>query len=183
MTYALTWLPDVLRAAGLTVVEQPGWQTRGHGDMGTVRGVLCHDTASNLTTDDKADITLVTNGRPDLAGPLAQLVLGHTGTYYVICAGKAWHAGAGKWQGITTGNSSFIGIEAENPGKPDSVWPPQQYDAYAKGCAAILKHVGASSNMCAGHKEYALPPGRKSDPNFNMIAFRAAVDAHMRAMP
>lgn len=181
--YSLSWLPEVLRRAGLDVVEEPGWLGRGHGDMGTVRGVICHDTASNLTTDDKADINLVRDGRPDLAGPLAQLVLGHGGTYYVICAGRAWHAGKGSWQGVTTGNSSFVGIEAENPGRPDSIWPKAQYDAYARGCAAILRHVGAPAIMCAGHKEYALPHGRKSDPNFDMVAFRAAVDQQMRSMP
>jgi hypothetical protein len=41
MTYSLTWLPEVLRDAGLEVLEVAGWQTRGHGDMGKVQGVLC----------------------------------------------------------------------------------------------------------------------------------------------
>lgn len=38
MTYGLTWLPGVLRDARLEVLEHPGWQTRGHGDMGEIRG-------------------------------------------------------------------------------------------------------------------------------------------------
>ena len=29
--------------------------------------------------------------------------------------------------------------------------------------------------MCAGHKEYALPHGRKDDPNFDMVMFRKDV--------
>ncbi|WLA68065.1 hypothetical protein [Bradyrhizobium diazoefficiens] len=37
MTYSLTWLPGVLHDARLEVLEQPGWQTRGHGDMGEAR--------------------------------------------------------------------------------------------------------------------------------------------------
>jgi hypothetical protein len=38
MTFSLLWLPDVLRAAGLQVIEVPGWQNRGHGDEGEVLG-------------------------------------------------------------------------------------------------------------------------------------------------
>ena len=55
-------------------------------------------------------------GRSDLPGPLAQLGLGRDGTYYVIAAGKCNHAGAGSWKGVTSGNTDFIGIEAENTG-------------------------------------------------------------------
>ena len=43
-TFALTWLPEVLRGAGLKVAEQPGWTSRGHGEMGRVRGIICHHT-------------------------------------------------------------------------------------------------------------------------------------------
>lgn len=182
MTYSLTWLPDILRKAGLTVIEEPGWQTRGHGDMGPVKGVLCHHTAGSAH-GDMPSLEVITNGRPDLAGPLSQLGLGRSGTYYVVAAGKCWHAGAGAWQGITSGNSSFIGIEAENTGLPDDPWPKVQMDAYAKGCAAILKHVGAPSLMCVAHREYALPHGRKNDPSFSdMHAFREAVDEQMKAL-
>jgi N-acetyl-anhydromuramyl-L-alanine amidase AmpD len=122
---------------------------------------------------------LVTKGRPDLAGPLAQLHLARDGTFTVIAAGRANHAGAGSWRGITTGNSSFVGIEAENAGDGTDPWPDVQMDAYARGVAAILNHVGASSSMAVGHKEYALPPGRKIDPSFNMVAFRTKVQAYL----
>jgi hypothetical protein len=53
-------------------------------------------------------------------------------------------------------------------------------DAYKRGVAAILKKLGADASMCAGHKEYALPPGRKTDPDFDMGKFRADVDALMK---
>jgi hypothetical protein len=183
MTFSLTWLPAVLKAAGLKVVEQPGWQTRGHGDMGKVLGVLCHHTAGGLK-GNAPSLAIVTTGRPDLAGPLAQLALGRDGTFYIVAAGEAWHAGRGEWQGVTSGNSHFIGIEAENTGLAnDNPWPAVQLDAYARGCAAILKHVGAKPIMCAGHKEYALPKGRKPDPSFDMVAFRKKVAALMAGAP
>ena len=189
MAFSLTWLPEVLENAGLKVAEQPGWRTRGHGDMGTVRGVICHHTAGPKN-GNMPSLGIVTNGRADLAGPLAQLGLGRDGTYFVIAAGRASHAGPGTWQGVTSGNSSFIGIEAENTGLAnDNPWPDVQMDAYRRGVAAILKRVGAQPIMAAGHLEYAKPDGRKPDPSFSvgtrqqriqaMIQFRADVAAIM----
>jgi len=178
--YRLTWLPSVLNAAGLKVALVPGWDSRGHGDMGQVLGVICHHTAGPLKGNMPSLGTLV-DGRSDLAGPLAQLGLGRDGTWYVVAAGLCWHAGAGSWQGITTGNTNFIGIEAENTGLPnDSPWPEVQLYAYRRGVAAILAHAGRSALYCAGHYEYATPSGRKNDPDFDMKAFRVAVDAIMQ---
>lgn len=176
MTYALTWLPEVLEQAGLKVAGTPDWRSRGRAPMGTVKGVMCHHTATacpgNMPTLD-----LLIGGRPDLAGPLCQLGLGRDGTFYLVAAGRANHAGAGSWEGIVTGNSSFIGIEAENSGADADEWPPVQLDAYRRGVAAILAHIGAGANMCCGHGEYALPDGRKNDPSFDMPSFRAEVAA------
>ncbi len=178
MTFSLTWLADELLAAGLKVAEQPGWKTRGHGNVGTIKGVMCHHTAGPLR-GNMPSLGVITNGRPGLDGPLAQLGLGRDGTYYVVAAGRAYHAGAGSWQGITTGNSSFIGVEAENTGLANDPWPSVQVDAYERGVAAILKKIGANALMCCGHKEYALPPGRKTDPSFDMRPFRREVAAIM----
>lgn len=185
MAYSLTWLSEVLRVAGLRVVEQPGWQTRGHGDVGKTQFILCHHTAAKIGTPTKTTLDLITNGRTDLRGPLSQLFLSKDGTFYVVAAGLGYHAGAGNWQGITTGNSSSIGIEADNNGIGEP-WPEVQMDAYARGCAAILKHIKAAPIMCVGHKEYALPKGRKIDPNFDMGKFRervAAIMAGEKVMP
>lgn len=172
--YSLTWLPKVLIDAGLHVVEVTGWQTRGHGDMSTIKGVLCHHTACSDLTHDHPSLGVVTKGRPDLTGPLAQLLLTRDGTYYIIAAGKAYHAGRGLWQGVSNGNSHFIGIEAENNGTTE-IWKPEEMVAYHKGVAAILSHIKALPIMAAGHKEYALPKGRKIDPHFDMVEFRKEV--------
>lgn len=178
MTYSLTWLPGVLRDAGLEVLEHDGWQTRGHGDIGKVHGVLCHHTCGPLH-GDLPDIGVLVDGRPDLGGPLCNLGLGRSGKVYMIAAGKGWHAGAGAWQGVTDGNSHFIGIEAENTGETTGpraeAWPDIQMQAYMRVCAAIIGHIGGGVAMVAGHKEYALPKGRKDDPSFDMVMFRAGV--------
>jgi peptidoglycan hydrolase-like protein with peptidoglycan-binding domain len=177
MPFSLIWLPDVLKAAGLKVATVPGWQDRGARDVGETFGILCHHTAGGKT-GNMSSMKTILNGRPDLPGPLAQLGLGRDGTFYVIAAGRCNHAGKGIWQGLTNGNSNFIGIEAENTGNHDDFpWPAVQVDAYQRGVAAILKHIGRDASFCAGHKEYALPRGRKTDPDFDMVAFRAAVQA------
>jgi N-acetyl-anhydromuramyl-L-alanine amidase AmpD len=119
-------------------------------------------------------LNVLINGRSDLPGPLSQLGLGRDGTYYVVAAGRANHAGAGEWRGIS-GNSHFIGIEGENRGIASDAWPDVQMDAYRRGAAAILREIGASVDMCCGHKEYA--PHRKDDPLFDMDKFRADVQA------
>ncbi len=182
MAFSLTWLPKVLLDAGLKVAEQPGWRTRGRGNVGMIEGVICHHTAGPKT-GIMPSLGVVTNGRLDLPGPLAQLCLGRDGTFFVVAAGRANHAGVGNWQGVTTGNTSFIGIEAENTGQStgsnSDPWPAVQLNSYRRGVAAILKKIGADAIMCCGHKEYALPVGRKSDPTFDMDDLRMQVASIM----
>lgn len=179
MVDSLLWMPRVLLEAGLKVAEVDGWQGRGHGPMSEVVGIMCHHTAGPRA-GNMPSLRILVDGRADLAGPLAQLGLGRDGTFYIIATGRCSHAGRGEWRGITAGNSQFIGIEAENTGKNDDTpWPAVQLDAYARGAAAILAHLGRSADDCAGHKEFARPLGRKPDPNFDMLAFRAQVAQFM----
>lgn len=185
--FSLTWLPDVLRAGGCAVVEEPGWQDRGRGEMGHVRGMIFHHTGGP-THGDSPSLHVVRDGRlpPDphpLPGPLSQLFLSRSGVFHVLAAGRCNHAGKGLWHGVTDGNGEMIGTEAENSGTGNDPWPQVQLDAGVRGFAAVLKHIGADSVMAAGHKEYALPRGRKTDPSFDMIAFRQHVEAAMNLSP
>ncbi|GAA3971148.1 peptidoglycan-binding domain-containing protein [Pedobacter ginsengiterrae] len=182
MSYSLTWLPKVLLEAGLKVAECPGWENCGRAEMGTVEGVLCHHTATVNERGNMPSLQTLIHGRTGkdaLPGPLSQLGLGRDGTYYIIAAGRCNHAGPGIWKGVTAGGSHFIGIEAENLGNGKEPWPEVQMDAYVRGVAAILKHIGKSTDYCAGHKEYRLPKGYKDDPNFDMNDFRLRVKAVM----
>lgn len=182
MAFKLDWLADVLEAAGLKVSRVDGWETRGFGDMGEVFGVICHHTgSSNPQRLNMPTLRSLRDGRrasPGLAalpGPLAQLGLARDGTYFVIAAGKAIHAGPGSFRNIS-GNGRFIGIEAENEGTMgDFPWPAVQLDAYHRGVAAILTRLNKDASFCCGHKEYA--PGRKPDPDLSMVDFRASVQA------
>lgn len=185
MAFSLTWLPDVLKAAGLKIALVDGWQTRGLGDVGQIVGVMCHHTGVNNPKKlNMPSLHSLRDGRKAeahlsaLPGPLAQLGLGRDGTYFIIAAGRAIHAGIGMFKGQVNGNSNFIGIEGENAGvASDFPWPQVQLDAYHRGVAAILKHLNKDQTFCCGHKEYALPKGRKDDPDLEMNGFRASVAA------
>ena len=76
---------------------------------------------------------------------------------------------------MAAGNTHFLGIEDESTGLADDPWPRVQVQAYQFGVAAILRHVNRYVEKCAGHKEYALPQGRKDDPSFDRAALRAGI--------
>lgn len=172
-------MADAIRAAGLNVVEVGNWRARNHGSMAGVRSIICHHTAGPLN-GTYPSLNTVTNGRPGLAGPLAQLGLGRDGTVYVISNGVAWHAGATIDDSVY-GNSWSIGIEAENNGVGE-VWPDVQVNAYAKLCAVLCKHYNLPVSRVKGHKEICRPAGRKIDPaNLpgDMNGLRGRIEAFM----
>lgn len=169
-----TWLADVLRADGLHVIELEGWQGRGRDDIDP-QAVICHHTATGPGWSDESVVRLLRDGRPDLKGPLSQLGLRRDGTFDLIAAGRANHNGYGKY-----GNDS-IGIEAYNDGQGER-WPAEQIDAFERGSAAILRHLGLPVSRCIGHKES--DPTRKIDPHgVDMGAFRETVARHVTADP
>ncbi|HVM07185.1 MAG TPA: N-acetylmuramoyl-L-alanine amidase [Acidimicrobiales bacterium] len=167
----LTWLANVLTAAGLEVVEHGDWRARGR-DLNSVEGVVCHHTATSARSRDEAVVRLLINGRSALPGPLCQLGLDRRGRYHLIAAGKGNHNGHGLW-----GNQS-IGIEAFNDGVGEP-WPTVQVDAYVRGCAAICRKAGWPASKVLAHRE--TDPNRKVDPRgIDMDVFRARVDVALR---
>lgn len=164
------WLADVLRSAGLTVHEVPGWQTRGLTDF-RPQGLIVHETRGSLTSTDRGEINVMINGREGLAGPIAHIYLSRTGDWHVVTAGKSNHVKTG-WAGPfdELGNTNLLGIEAQHStGEP---WTEVQYRSYVRGVAAILRHTGWQAG---GHKEHQ--PGDKDDPAFDMNQFRRDVAA------
>jgi N-acetyl-anhydromuramyl-L-alanine amidase AmpD len=160
----LTDLADACRSSGLRVVEQSGWRSRGHGQISSVRTIVCHHTAGPATGEAPSLNYIQTRS-------LSQLVLGRSGTVYVVAAGLCYHAGV--VHEAIWGNRYSIGIEAEATGRDP--WPSVQYDAYARLCAALISHYKLPISDVRGHKEVAKPTGRKIDPNFDMPAFRRRI--------
>ena len=168
-----TWLANTLRDAGLTVEEAPRWTVRG-GSTFTPKGVMVHHTATGTNWSKERLTRLLVEGRPDLKGPLCHLQLERDGTFVVIAAGRANHAGQGQWGNITAGNTNFIGIECANDGVGEP-WPQRQIEALGVGTAALLRVMQSSPAMVVGHKEWA--PRRKVDPRgVDMDMFRRYVE-------
>jgi hypothetical protein len=163
-----------LKSWGWTVVESPGWETRGVSIL-TAGTIGCHHTAAEVDID-----RILRDGRSDLNGPLCNFALHLDGTVVLMAAGTANHFGV-----ASVSNNRAWGIEATGP-VPISAQGPKafpNYTAYTALCTAIRLVEGWSVNTIKGHKEVALPDGRKIDPAFgdpypkpypDMDRFRAA---------
>jgi hypothetical protein len=154
-------LPALLKANGLHVVEIDGWQTRGAATLDP-KVILRHHTAGPSGGGDLPSKNVLVNGRPDLSGPLCQIALGRSGTVYTVASGKANHAGAGSWLGISQ-NFHAVGVEAENDGVQP--WPQVQLDAWDVLDALLLRLIAQPASHLCAHREWATPPGRKTDPH------------------
>lgn len=87
------------------------------------------------------------------------------GVVQMVCETmRAWHAGAGTWQGIEDINSRSIGIEICNPGHEHGYadFPDRQIAAVIDLCGDILSRNPVPARNVLGHSDTA--PGRKLDP-------------------
>ena len=172
----LLWLPDALRAAGLTVNLYDGWEARGASTWGPLRGVVCHATAgSRLSTDASETRTLWVTGSTSAPAPISQLYLSRSGEWWVGASGRCNHVTAGD-QGPHKGfgNSSLIGVEAQNDNRGEA-WTDAMLDSYQRGVAAICRRMGWPASVVVAHREHQTD---KTDPvGIDMVVFRGKVAA------
>lgn len=174
------WL-RILRAEGVRVAEYPGWRTRSRDaatglTFGPVRLILNHHTAGR----DDRDV-VAKNGVAGLPAPLAHVYLARSGVATMCSAGRANHAGPmalnaylsfrdektvhpapSKASGTIDGNDVSYGVETENRGDGEDVYPREQYDAWVRINAAVCRHHGWSAESVACHKETSVEG--KPDP-------------------
>ena len=151
-------LVTVLREAGLTVVEEPGWLTnnRNHkGAWGEVEGVLHHHTVTpgNTAAQTRDSIDLCYRGHSTLPGPLCHGVITKAGVIHLVGNGRANHAGLGDEDvframlasralprpdnNTRDGNRLLYGFESINLGDGKDPWPREQIRAMDLVSAAI----------------------------------------------
>lgn len=190
MTYRrLTDLALVLRAAGLKVVEVPGWKTFGRpsstGGFDPIGNLWHHtgakDTNPNSIEDDRAYAEwLAEIGRSDLPAPLCQVSIGRDGTVYVCAAGRGNHAGTARPTGTMPGgdgNHIYLGWECQNTGSEG--WSKAQYEAMVTAAAATSEHYGWTAHANRAHKETSMTG--KWDPGLlDMDKFRRDIAAKMQ---
>ena len=194
----LTDLADVLRAAGLTVVEVDGWQTRARSSGGFANGrpthLMVHHTASPPRTDGWPDVNYIVNGSP--VRPVSQIYTDRKGVVYVCAAGATNTNGQGRdsWGGGVPDdqmNLYAIANEIANDGVGEP-YPAAQQASVLKSAAAICAHYGIGTHRVRAHFEWA--PGRKVDPRgasmwapnggmWDMDAFRHDVGLALEPTP
>jgi hypothetical protein len=163
---------------GLTVEDRRVQPVRGGFEP---VGVILHHTVSSPPTD-LPSLNVCRVGRPDLAGPLCQLLIGRTGRIVVITDGRANHAGKGDGTVLTrmradisprprpgpdtigsNGNHFLYGIEAENNGTGEP-WSPELLDSFWRTAAALCDSFRWDPRYrVIGHAEWSR---RKIDPRF-----------------
>jgi len=174
------WLADVLRKAGLTVHEYPGWRTRGSDRWGEVvgvgplRGVVCHATAGSRTSSDAGEMRVLwETGSTSAPVPISQLYLSRSGQWTVGASGRCNHVLLGhKGPHKGFGNYQLLGVEAQNDNRGEP-WTAVMLDSYRRGVAAICRHMGWEPWRVVAHREHQ---DGKSDPaGVDMTAFRRRV--------
>jgi hypothetical protein len=166
--YPLTWLADVLRAAGCHVIEESGWKTRGRpASTGTFRprALLRHWDAS---PPDSHNVNVLLNGNGSAPGPLCSIWTcdgnsSHGPSVHVIAAGRCNHGGDGNgWGTVPANDANTYAVGHEIRQTVDRPWPADQLEQVRKAEAAILERLSASpSDSLCSHSEYAA--GRKID--------------------
>lgn len=174
-----SFLADVLRAAGLHVVEHDGWKTRGEGAFKDLTAVVWHhDASAPGYSPGMADYIL---HQVDLHKPGANCWVTLDGTWHLIAAEVTYHAGrvlAGK-----PDNHHSLGIETDHT--TGETWSGVDLlDSLRRGTAAILRHLERPvSTGLEFHKTICAPVGRKTDPDGLDLAVERAAVAALRLTP
>lgn len=164
----LTDLADVLRGAGLVVVEWSGWETRARGSGGfdgnRPWAIAWHHTASRSSPE--ADAGYIATGDDD--APLANLLVDRDGAVWVIAAGATNTNGKGYAMRFSRGtvpddqmNTHAVGIEIANNGVGET-YPTAQIEAAFAASLAIAAAYGLDPADVGTHQAWA--PDRKIDP-------------------
>lgn len=161
---------NVIRKPPMVWKPSPNQNSRGGVD---IDAVILHHTASNNTEGDLATL------RSPAAQVSAHYLVGRNGRIYQLVKDgrRAWHAGVAAIRGDRTPdvNSRSIGIEITNAGD-GTPFTQKQYRALEKLVPWLMKQHRVPMKNLLGHKDVALPPGRKTDPasNFNWERIRKA---------
>lgn len=161
------WLPSVLRAAGLLVVEEPGWKRRGLSESRpfTPRFLVWHHDAS--ARGDSPGVPDYMIGNFESAGAQIWVCAGckgahPSGAWHLIASGRAAHAGAVR-SGMPD-NETSLGIETDHT--TGEKWDPALVESLRMGSAAIFLHMKTSASVGLHfHKSICYPVGRKVDPD------------------
>lgn len=164
---------SALRRHGLDVTEVSGCWGRGSSTF-SPQGIIVHATAGSASASDSGELNVILKGSTSAPPPIAQFMLGREGKVYFVADGRCNHALQGfrgtRFAGV--GNSGLIGIEGCNNNRGED-WS-RSYHQYVTLVAVLcMFYAWNPVDRVRGHKEHQ--PGDKSDPTFDMAAFRRDV--------
>ncbi|MBO9540615.1 N-acetylmuramoyl-L-alanine amidase [bacterium] len=95
---------------------------------------------------------------------------------------RSWHAGTSEFKGRNDVNDFSLGIEIVNDGNGRDPFPESQYKAVIDLVAWMCQTYNVPVDRITGHKDVALPRGRKNDPapNFDWNRVRSGVEAKLK---
>lgn len=146
-------------------IQSPNKSARAHRSI--VNALILHDT------DSKTAKAALDWFRDESSKVSSHYVVGKDGTIYrcVPEAEKAWHAGESSLFGEEDVNEFSIGIEIVNDEANDP-YVEEQLTALFELCEDIIYRYKIPMNRIVGHRDIAVPHGRKIDPvNFPWFDF------------
>jgi N-acetyl-anhydromuramyl-L-alanine amidase AmpD len=157
---------------------------RHHGSRNGNRidTIILHHTANDATAEQEGRYFQTTDRKVS-----AHYTIGKDGTIVqsVDDARAAWHAGTSAFQGKEHVNLFSLGIEICNKGDGRDPYTDAQYQALAQLVAYLQTTYNIPRSRIVGHKDVALPRGRKVDPspNFSYERLNELVDAILNKQP
>ena len=150
----------VLSACSSAVRKNPlaEWSPSSNFDQHRPRLVVLHATEM-----DSADAALAVLKSQNPSGRVsAHYLISEDGKIFQLVedSKRAWHAGAGRWQGMNDINSVSIGIELDNDGQ--EAFPDVQIEALLVLLADLSSRHALLASAVIGHGDMA--PTRKRDP-------------------
>lgn len=153
--------PGVFTKPPVINAPSPNFNERGGKDIDTI---VLHHTASN---NGAADLAHMRNPKSEVS---AHYMLDRDGKIYQLVGDqkRAWHAGASQLHGQPTDvNGRSIGIEIVNDGSGKTAFTEAQYKALTQLVGYLKQEYKVPMNNIVGHKDVAVPKGRKNDPASN----------------
>ncbi|RKH52408.1 peptidoglycan recognition protein family protein [Corallococcus llansteffanensis] len=149
----------------------PNSDSRNGTDIDTI---VLHHTGSN---NGKGDLAWMRNPQSKVS---ANYMLDTDGKIYQLVGDekRAWHAGKAELHGVPTDvNARSIGIEIVNDGSGKTAFTDAQYKALTQLVGYLKQEYKVPANNILGHKDVAVPKGRKDDPaaNFDWNRLRKGI--------
>lgn len=163
--------PGVFKKPPVTQAPSPNFNERGGKDIDTI---VLHHTASN---NGKADLAHMRNPAAQVS---AHYMIDKDGKIYQLVndSKRAWHAGNSQLHGVPTDvNGRSIGIEIVNDGSGKTPFTDAQYKSLIQLTGYLKQEYKVPMNNIVGHKDVAVPKGRKNDPaaNFDWNRLRTGI--------